>query len=398
MTELYGVADVCLGIHREFSEDYESEWGDSVDDAVDAMSEEDLKPLMEGYKKHAQALDRRFRVREMLISMFSNGVFTNQSDWKLLDTLTFRGISGGPADLFVWQAEDGGTVTILTLTGVDDPASIYSNIQELCSHIVNHTDIVGQKMADRQGEHGSDQPLRIAGDYVEGAIVVSNFSVTDAVEAFDQSSGDSRVSIWEFDGADGEEISVISDVSVDDWSWHVPDNRLGNLLTDGQRFANQYQVSIDRFYDSHHELLFRELPVYLHMTHDRSKKRWYCSETELVDFLAQSWSSPPREAVRPRAQDLIEWWLHIGAFEKRYERDDYYDEEEPIYTFANYNGHKKDPTDIWEDLVKPYRMGVASAILRAYEESGHFDPETPLMTLVENARDTINESDQVNAV
>ncbi|WP_439027538.1 hypothetical protein [Haloarchaeobius sp. DT45] len=393
MTELYGVAQTCLGIHREFSDDsdLEDEFGENITEKVSDAEEEGLEDLVEAYKNHAQALDQRFRVREMLISMFSKGVFTTQSDWKLLDTLSFRDTPGGPADLFVWQQANGDTISILTLTEVNNSGTVYSNLQQICSHVIENADVVGQEMADKQGSQGSGQPLQITKDRVEGAIVVSNINPTKMASKFVQNAGDSQVSVWEFDGADDEEISVISNVTTAGWDWHIPNNRLGKLLEDGQKFANQYQVSIDRFYDSHHELLFRELPAHLHRTRNRSKSRWYCSEDELVDFLSTSWSSPPREAVRTRAQDLIEWWEHIGVFIEIPDADEHYDEDESVYNFADFNGRKTDPTDFWADAVQPYREKVGSAIYLAYEESSHFDHETPLTPLVENAHATVYE-------
>ena len=353
MNGLNGVAETCMEIERQFEEisDFAAE---EINDPMEDREQEDLLPLVEEYEVHAMTLDRRFRVREMLVSMFSDGAFTDQSEWRLADTLSFREEDFGPADLFIYQSDIRGTTCILTLSGIDPAQETYSNLQEIHKHIIEHADAVGQEIADRQGSEGSDQPLDIDSSLVEGALVVANLDPQEAVAELDQVS-EPLTSVWQFSGPDDERISVVSFDDTEDWDWHIPDNRLGTLLEQGQQYADQFQVSIDRFYDSHHELLIRQLPSYLHQKHPRSKEVWQCSENELTNFLTQSWSSPKRDEVRPRASALIDWWEHIGSLKKvKNNGGDHYHEQETVYSLSDYNGSKTDPSDVWDEVVKPY--------------------------------------------
>lgn len=384
---LNGVAEVCMKIERQY-EDIPQTVSEDFDDPMKEREDEDLQPLVKKYAKHATILDRRFRIREMLVSMFSDGIFADRSDWKLLDTLSFRDKEYGPADLFVYQSDSYGTISILTLTEIDASEEVYSNLQQIHEHVVENADPIGQDMADRQGSRGSDQPLDIAPKNAEGALVLANEDPRSAVEGLKQKS-ELKTSVWEFSGPEDEEISVVDLDGPDNWEWYVPNNRLGTLLEEGQQYADQFQVSIDRFYDSHHELLVRQLPAFLHQHHNRSAKVWYCSEGELTEFLSKSWSSPKRDEVRPRAEALIDWWDHIGFLKKEYEGGEHYHEREAMYSLNDYNGHKTDPSDVWNEVVEPYRLRVAKAILRANRKSQFVDVESNQIPLIGNAEDIV---------
>ncbi|MGQ3329920.1 hypothetical protein [Halorubrum sp. FL23] len=430
MNELQGYAADVREVEKKFQAELENDTDRSFEDLLDAPPDGDVERLVkaalnakepegefahsvarEAYKQQAIQYERRNRVRELVVSLITKGgALVSDTHWELIDQLALDEYIEPPADLFLWESRDGQTLTILTLMEIQEPTQVYERLADLLPVIRDNKAEISGKL----GEHrGDDTPLDIDEDGIEGAILIArqpNNSNKDLRKEIPKdlatAQKDKPISIWDFDATADEELTILSEVSVESiegWNWHVPENTLGELLKNGKQFSHLSQASMTHFPDSHHEQVFRKLPTYLHRRNqtqrqdedgnfikERTRQKWVFSKAEFVEYFVPENSTMNHADVEHRIDPLLTWWTDIGVISEKtsgYEPyyksgDDDKDEDsnddhtgDEIYTFKHLNTASKDPDGFWNEAVEPYRDAVVTRVLKSHIKWNYISDE-----------------------
>jgi hypothetical protein len=421
MNELQGYAAQIRQVEEQFRE----EWGTDADEKFDELlevsksgdrlrlvhaclnaskSEETYahSEVHSAYENQTRHYERRNRVRELIVSLITKGgALVSDTQWELVDQLALDEYVDPPADLFLWESNDGQTITILTLMETQDPTSVYERLSDLLPEIDRSMSEISAELGQHRGD---DTPLSINQDGIEGAILIArpttnsnNHHREEIPQTLAPVQEDEPISLWDFDATPEEELTILSDVSVgsiDGWDWHIPNNSLGELLKGSQQFSQRRQASVTHFPDSHHEQMFRKLPTYLHRRNqlrsrdpnedpinERTRQKWVFSRAEFVDYFVPDESTMTQADVEHRIDPLLSWWQELGVLtEKTSGYEPYYDDGEAgegddensddtgdeIFTFEDLNTGRKEPDGFWDEAIEPYRNAVATKILEAH--------------------------------
>lgn len=421
MNELQGYAADIQEVETKFQEAFEDGTDRTFEDLLDKPTDKDTERLVlaalnakepsdefahsvvhKTYKQQATQYERRNRVRELVVSLITKGgALVSDTQWELIDQLALDEYIEPPADLFLWESRDGQSLTVLTLMEMQDSTKVYERLVELLPKIRDNK----AEISDKFGEHrGDDTPLDINKDGIEGAILIarppnnSNKHLRKRIpKTLAPVQEDKPISLWDFEASADEQLTILSEVSVDSiegWNWHVPNNSLGELLKEGKQFSHQFQASMTHFPDSHHEQVFRKLPTYLHRRNqiqrldengnsikERTRQKWVFSRAEFIEYFVPEDSTMTQADVKDRIDPLLSWWADLEVIsEKTSGYDPYYNEGDSdeheddngdhsgdkIYTFKDLNTASKNPDRFWNEAVEPYRDAVVTKLLKAH--------------------------------
>jgi hypothetical protein len=271
----------------------------------------------------------RFALRCALIDSFYRSSITRTSSWKMEGILPLNECDAGPAEILIYDSDQGDTIVVLSLIQEEESAEIHDRCERIAAYLESERDPVG----DELGVEIGDFEIAVAVSEVDPD--GSGIRPTEVPETWSNSMSETvydGISIWHFDWLDSKELTVVDSFTNLDWDAHIPPGDLGTELQNGINVDHHPHLSFEFFLDSHPQSILQNLAKKMFKSHESTETtNSYFSKSELKTTLLTGARNNDTDAERTeRANQLINIWKELSVVTDA-PNPDSYDEDDDVY-------------------------------------------------------------------
>lgn len=271
----------------------------------------------------------RFALRCALVDCFYRSSITKDTTWKMEGLLPLDRCDAGPAEILVYNSDQGDTIVVLSLIQEKESNEIYDRCERIADYLESERDSVG----DELGVNIRDFEMAIAvsevdpdGNGIRPEEVPDTWPNTTSEDIYE------GISIWHFDWLNTKELSIVDSFGELEWEAHIPSGDLGIELQNGINVNHHTHLTFEFFLDSHPQWILQNIAKKIFKHHNQTETtNSYFSKSELKEFLLTGTRTNDTDADRTeRANRLIKIWEELGVVGDA-PNPDSYDEDEDVY-------------------------------------------------------------------